>query len=342
MMINQSRSKPLRECNVLVTGASGFMGGWLTEHLVSLGARVTVLLAEYNPSAHFVRSGSVGRVCNVVGSVLDYPFLEALIKQHGIDTVFHLAAITIEEDAFRNPLKALETNVRGTYNVLEACRVCQDTVTRVIVASSDKAYGDSPQLPYTEDLPLRGRHPYAVSKSCADMIAQTYHVSYGLPVAIGRYGNIYGGGDLNMSRLVPGTVRRLLASEPPLVRKPKDGVFSRDFLYVRDAVQSYIAMFEGLSDPALHGEAFNFAIGGTWEPLDIVQRIQKIMNREDLRPIIMVTDHPEIVLQHVSAEKAGRLLGWQPRYSLDQGLAEAVDWYVRFFNDARASEGARH
>lgn len=322
----------LNQARVLVTGASGFMGSWLTQYLLEQGATVTTLLADWNPDSYFVRSGIVHRTKNVVGSIEDFDLLEKVIGEHKIDTVFHLAAISVEGLAFENPRLAFEINIRGTYNVLEACRVHSDLVQRVVVASSDKAYGDSPILPYTEDLPTIGKNPYDVSKSCADMIARSYHHSYGLPVAVGRFGNIYGGGDLNWSRLMPNTVRRLLNNDPPLVKMPIQGSFKRDFLYVRDGVNAYISMFEGLARREVQGEAFNFAMGGSWTVMEIVQKIQKLMGREDIQPHIVKQSHGEIFHQHVSTEKAKQLLNWTPRYSFDQGLTETVDWYVDFLS----------
>ncbi|WP_163998107.1 NAD-dependent epimerase/dehydratase family protein [Pyxidicoccus caerfyrddinensis] len=312
---------------VLITGASGFMGSWLAEYLRQQGAYVINLLSQWEPQGRFVQSGLVQRVHNVIGQVEDYALLERLLAEQGVDTVFHLAAISIEGRAFQSPHTAMEVNVRGTYNVLEACRRNSDTVRRVIIASSDKAYGDSPVLPYTEDMPLQGRHPYDVSKSCADLIAHAYAHSYGLPVTIGRFGNIYGGGDLNWSRLIPNTVRRLLAGQPPLVRMPPQGDFMRDFLYVRDAVRAYMAMFDGLDAGMARGEAFNFAMGGSWTVLDVVRTLQRLLHREELVPDVLPASHGEIFHQHVSAEKARRLLGWAPRYALEEGLRETAEWY---------------
>lgn len=322
----------LRGHRVLVTGASGFMGSWLTECLLEQGATVTTILADWNPDSHFVRSGIVHRVNNVVGSIEDYDLLEKVIGDRGIDTVFHLAAVSVEGLAFEKPRLAFEINIRGTYNILEACRVRSDLVRRVIVASSDKAYGDSPVLPYTEDMPTLGRHPYDVSKSCADLIARSYYHSYGLPVAVGRFGNIYGGGDLNWSRLIPNTIRRLLSNESPLIRMPDKGNFMRDFLYVKDAAHAYIAMFEGLARPEVHGEAFNFAMGGSWTVLEVVQKLQQLMNCEHIETVIMNQSHGEIWHQQVSAEKAQKMLGWSPRYSFDKGLAETIEWYLEYLS----------
>jgi len=329
----------LRERRVLVTGASGFMGSWLSKYLLEQEATVVTILADWNPKSYFVQSGIFHRVQNVIGSIEDYNLLEKVIGDYGIDTVFHLAAVSVEGLAFEKPRLAFEINVRGTYNVLEACRVHSDLVQRVIVASSDKAYGDSPILPYTENLPTIGKNPYDASKSCADMIARSYHHSYKLPVAIGRFGNIYGGGDLNLNRLIPNTIRRLLKNEPPLVRMPAQGSFMRDFLYVKDAVNTYISMFEGLANPDVHGEAFNFAMGGSWTVLEIVQKIQQIMNRHDIEPMLVPQSHGEIWHQHVCTQKAQNILGWTPRYSFEEGLRETVEWYLEFFSSPALANG---
>lgn len=317
----------LRKNRILVTGASGFTGSWLTEYLLNSGATITTLLADWNPDSYFVSSGIVYRVKNVIGSIEDYNLLEKVICECGIDTVFHLAAVSVQNLAFKEPRQSFEINIRGTYNLLEACRVHSDLVKRVIIASSDKVYGDSDVLPYTEDLPIHGKNPYDVSKSCADLIAQSYYHSYNLPIVVGRFGNIYGGGDLNWSRLIPNTIRCLVNHERPLVRIPDQGSFRRDFLYVKDLVYAYMAMFEGLARPEIHGQAFNFGTGSCWTVLEIVRKIQKQMNLELIEPIIVPQSNGEILHQQVSAEKAKKELGWDANYSLDEGLAETIDWY---------------
>lgn len=328
---------PMQGHTVLVTGASGFMGSWLTGELLKRGAKVVALLANWEPNSQFVRSGLIHQVTNIVGTVENADFLTQLISHHQVDSVFHLAAISVEGLAHANPHQALEINVRGTYNVLEACRQNSSRVRRIVVASSDKAYGDSQVLPYTEDLPLCGKNPYDVSKSCADLISQAYHNSYGLPVAIGRFGNIYGGGDTNFSRLIPGTISRLLNSKPPVIRQHANGEFRRDFLYVKDCVNAYLSLWQGLEKKELHGNAFNFAMGGTWAISEIVDKIRILMGREDIHSQIIQADHKEIASQHVSSAKARKLLGWAPKYNLDAGLAETVHWYVRFLTQSHHS-----
>lgn len=315
---------------VLVTGASGFMGTWLTRRLVDAGTNVVTLLSHYDPDSFYVSSGLINRVTNIPGSLTDFASLDRILRDHHVDTVLHLAAIAVEGHVFSDPLLGFETNIRGTYHVLEACRRNADTVRSVVVASSDKAYGDSPILPYTEDMPLAGRNPYDCSKSCADLLAKSYHHSFGLPVAVGRFGNIYGGGDLNFSRLIPGNIRRIRANESPFIKVPVQGEFMRDFLYVEDAVDSYLAMAAALDRPEVGGEAFNFALGEHFTPTQVVRELQKLMSKTDLPLNIVRQDHSEIFHQHVSADKARRVLGWKPQHTFSQGLQKTLDWYLDY------------
>ena len=317
---------------VFVTGATGLVGSWLVRELVNLGAEVTALVRDWDPLTELIRSGMVGRTSVVNGAVEDYGAIERALVKHEIDTVFHLAAQTIVGAARRNPLATFEANVRGTYNILEACRRQWDQVERVVVASSDKAYGETGELPYTESMPPRGRYPYDVSKSCADLIAQSYHETYGLPVAVARCGNIYGGGDLNWSRVVPGTIRSLHFGQRPIVRS--DGRSTRDYVYVEDAVSAYLRLAEMMGEADVRGEAFNFGPSEPKTVCDVVGALQRLMRREDLRPEIRNTAQGEIRHQYLSAEKARLTLAWQPRYSLDDGLDRSVAWYREFFRGA--------
>ena len=318
--------------HVFVTGATGLVGSWLVRDLVSAGAEVTVLVRDWDTQSELIRSRLVERTNVVNGAVEDYPTLERAVVEHEIDTVFHLAAQTIVGAARRAPLATFETNIRGTYNLLEASRRHWDMVERVVVASSDKAYGPSEQLPYTESMPPLARYPYDVSKACADLIARSYHETYGLPVAIARCGNIYGGGDLNWSRVVPGTIRSLHFGERPVLRS--DGACTRDYVYVEDAVAAYLLLAETLERAEVRGEAFNFGPSRPRTVSDVVGALQRLMRREDLDPDIRNAASGEIRHQYVSAEKAQRTLGWQPRYSLDEGLERSVEWYREFFGRA--------
>jgi CDP-glucose 4,6-dehydratase len=332
-----SMDNTLRDYRVLVTGASGFTGSWLTEHLLNRGATVTALLLDCIPESYLVSSGAIHCVKKVYGSIENYDVLEKVIGDHGINAVFHLAAVAVQEMAFGSPRQAFEVNIRGTYNILEACRVHSDLIQRVIVASSDKAYGDSDVLPYNEELPIRGKNPYDVSKSCADLIAYSYSHSYGLPIAIGRFGNVYGGGDLNWSRLIPNTIRRLRDKERPLVRVCNNESFRRDFVYVKDIVRAYMTMFKGLARPETHGQAFNFGTGKSWTVEEIVQKIQSYMHLEPVEFLVEHRSHGEILHQQLSAEKAKRELGWTPTYSLDEGVIETINWYQQFFSKRKSS-----
>ena len=320
---------------VYVTGGTGIVGSWLVRRLLAEGAYVVALVRDTDPQSELIRSGDLNRVSVVNGQLEDYATQERAINEHEIDTVFHLAAQPIVTTALRNPLPTFEANIRGTWNVLEACRVHSSLVTRVVVASSDKAYGDAPVLPYVEDMPLNGRHPYDVSKSCTDMLALTYAHSYELPVAIARCGNIYGGGDLNWSRIVPGTIRSLLAGERPIIRS--DGRFIRDYIYVEDVVQAYMTLATVAAEPAMRGQAFNFSPETKVPVIDIVRQLQRIMGRTDLEPVIQDRARAEIRDQYLDATKARQQLGWTPRFSLDEGLTRTVEWYERFLRTAGAA-----
>ncbi len=316
---------------VFITGATGVIGSWLTRSLVDEGAYVVALIMDWDPQSELIRSGTVDRINVVNGQVEDFSTLERAINQHRVDTVFHLAAQAIVGVAYRSPLPTFEANIRGSYNLLEACRVHQDIVKRVVIASSDKAYGDSDDLPYTEEHPLKGIHPYDVSKSCTDLIAHSYWATYGLPVAIARCGNVYGGGDLNWSRIVPGTIRSLYMGERPVIRS--DGSFTRDYVYVDDVVEAYKTLASNLGErQEVHGEAFNFGPHHSNTVLEIVQEIAGLMGWADLAPVILDQATGEIRDQHLSCEKAERLFQWKPSYRLQDGLKLTTDWYKEFLS----------
>jgi CDP-glucose 4,6-dehydratase len=314
---------------VFVTGATGIVGSWVVRDLVERCAGVVALVLDANPQSELYRSGLVKRVNVVNGNLENFTVLQRAIVGYETDAVIHLGAQAIVGAAHHSPLGTYETNIRGTWNLLEACRLHSDIVQRVVIASSDKAYGEQPQLPYTEDMPLRGRHPYDVSKCCADAIGQAYFHSYGLPVAIARCGNIYGGGDLNWSRIVPGTIRSLYMGQSPLLRS--DGNYIRDYVYVKDVSRAYLTLAEKMNSPNVMGECFNFSPETQVTVLEIVHQIRKAMNCEHIQPTVMNTAEGEIRNQYLSSAKAQRVLGWKPAYSLGEGLEETVVWYQDFF-----------
>lgn len=317
-----------RDRPTLVTGATGLLGGWLVKRLLGQGADVVCLVRDWMPQSELVRSGDLARVKVARGDVRDQALLERVLGEYEIDTVLHLAAQTVVGTANRDPVSTLDANVRGTWTVLEACRRTA-TVGGVIVASSDKAYGSQSVLPYDERTPLQGEHPYDVSKSCADLIARAYGVSYGLPVAITRCGNLYGGGDLNWNRIVPGTIRSALKGERPIIRS--DGTYVRDYFYVEDGAAAYMLLAERLrQDAALHGEAFNFSNELQITVGEIVQYILARMG-SDLEPDVRNAASNEIPHQYLSAAKARERLEWSPLFALDSGLDRTIAWYRDFF-----------
>jgi CDP-glucose 4,6-dehydratase len=310
---------------VLVTGATGMVGSWLVKDLLARDAHVVALVLDLDPQSELVRSGDVERCAVVNGALEDIASVERAVTLHEVDTVIHLGAQTLVGLAHRAPLATWESNVRGTYNLLEVCRRHEDLVRRVVVASSDKAYGEAETLPYTEATPLAARHPYEVSKAVGDMIAQSYHHTYGLPVTVARCGNIYGGGDLNWSRIVPGTIRSLLRDERPVLRS--DGTFVRDYLYVRDAAAAYADLADALGDGDAAGRAFNFSDESPLTVMELVSAITRLMGRNGVEPIVLDEAVGEIHDQVLSAAEARSVLGWQAQHTLDEGLTETIEWY---------------
>ena len=319
---------------VFVTGGTGLVGSWLCKRLVSAGADVVCLVRDWVPASELSRSGTIGKLRVVRGDVCDQALMERALGEYEVDTVIHLAAQTIVGIANRNPVSTFESNIQGTWALLEACRR-SPKVKSIVVASSDKAYGDCDKLPYDETTPLEGRHPYDVSKSCADLIAQAYAKSYGLPLVITRCGNFYGGGDLNWNRIVPGTIRSILRNERPIIRS--DGKFVRDYFYVEEGARAYMMLAERLAkDPTLIGEAFNFSNELQVTVLDLVARIQKVMGT-NLEPDIRNEASNEIIHQYLSAKKARERLSWAPELSLEDGLARTVSWYKEFVEQEGAA-----
>jgi len=309
----------------LITGASGLLGSWLAGELVSRGARVTCLVRDWVPDSRLLSSALLEQVSIVRGELENLEICVRALNEYEIDSVFHLGAQTIVGTAARSPLSTFESNVRGTWILLEACRL-SPLVERVVIASSDKAYGTQDKLPYTEDAALQGRFPYDVSKSCADLISFSYFHSYGVPLAVTRCGNLYGAGDLNFNRLIPGTIASALRGERPLIRS--DGKFIREYFYVCDAVEAYLALAERLPEPGITGEAFNFGTEIPLSVLEVVKEVLECVGRNDLEPIILNEATREIPAQTLDCQKARRLLGWKHRWSLRAGLAETLPWYA--------------
>ena len=313
-----------------VTGGTGLVGSWLLKRLTEAGANVTCLIRDWVPQSELIRSGIIGKVNVVRGDIRDRNMIERVVGEYEIDTVIHLAAQTIVTIANRNPISTFETNIAGTWNIMEACRR-SPKVKQIIVASSDKAYGDQEILPYDENTPLQGQHPYDVSKSAADLIAHTYAVSFDLPVAITRCGNFYGGGDLNWNRIIPGTIRSILRGQPPVIRS--DGEYIRDYFYVEDGAAAYMLLAEQLATrPELKGQAFNFSNELQVTVREIVERISAKMNSK-FSPDIRNEISNEIRHQYLSAEKARTEINWKPMFNLDEGLQKTIEWYKEFFDN---------
>jgi CDP-glucose 4,6-dehydratase len=314
--------------SVLVTGATGLVGGWLVKELIKRGARVSGLVIDADTSSELYRSGDAHKVNIISGDLASYEDVSRAVSQSEAQTIIHLGAQTIVGTALRDPLTTFKANIEGTWNVLEAARRMSENVTSVVVASSDKAYGTSNSLPYVEDQPLRGEGPYDVSKSCTDLIAQTYGITYDLPVTIARCGNIYGGGDLNWSRIVPGTLRDIHENRVTTIRS--DGTFTRDYVHVLDIVDAYLHLAESTESNQFNGEAFNFSRDEPLSVLDIHKEIYKASGIEYRTPIISNSAKSEIKDQHLDSKKARELLGWTSKVTLQEGLKLSAEWYENY------------
>jgi len=317
-----------RDRSVFVTGATGLLGSWLVAELVKRGAVVTALVRDHVPFSLLYSFGLDSHIQSVSGRLEDQGLLDRVLAEYEVEVVFHLAAQTQVLVANRSPLSTFEANIRGTYLLLEACRG-HKLLKSAVVASSDKAYGSAARLPYDEDTPLRGEHPYDVSKSCADLIANTYAKCFDVPVCVTRCGNLYGGGDLNFGRIIPGTIRSAYQNQAPVIRS--DGTPVRDYFYVRDAVDAYLLLAEKMLEHGISGEAYNFSNELQLNVAELTRRILAAMGRDELQPIILGKNRGEIQNQYLSAGKARAQLGWAPRYSFDAALAETIKWYVEFF-----------
>jgi CDP-glucose 4,6-dehydratase len=325
-----------RDRRVFVSGATGLVGGWLVKRLIEAEADVVCLVRDWVPQSELVQSRLLEQVTVVRGDLCDQECLERVLGEFEVETVIHLAAQAIVGIANRNPTSTFETNIGGTWKLLEACRR-SPKVKQIIAASSDKAYGDAPVLPYTEETPLAGRHPYDVSKSCSDLICQTYATTYGSPVVITRCGNFYGGGDLNWNRIVPGTIRSVMRGQRPVIRS--DGSFVRDYFYVEDGAAAYMHLAEQLAiKPQLAGEAFNLSNETQVTVLQLVEQILAAMNSPLLPDVLGEAIH-EIKHQSLAATKARRLLSWEPLFTLDEGLSRTIAWYKNYFQAESKTAG---
>ena len=319
---------------VFVTGATGLIGGALVRQLLDLGADVVCLVRDWVPQSEFIATGMINRVKLVRGDVRDQDLLTRAIAEYEIQTVIHLAAQSIVGVANREPTNTLDVNIRGTWSLLEACRR-SPLVSGVVIASTDKVYGDVDQLPYTEDMPYLAKYPHDVSKACAELVALTYKDTYQLKVAVTRLPNIYGGGDLNWNRIIPGAIRSALRGQPPVILS--DGKFIRDFLYVDDAAAAHLVLAEQLaSRPEVNGEAFNITNETRWTILELVEEILSLMG-SDLAPEVKSQNKQEIRSQYLSGEKASQLLGWQPAFGMQQGLCATIQWYRNHFENLEES-----
>lgn len=317
---------------VLVTGASGLVGGWLVEELVSCGADVIALLRDWIPHSKLLAKNILAKVVIVRGDLSNYNNLERILAEYEIQSVIHLAAQTIVPIANKNPISTFESNIAGTWNLLEACRHVK-SIKAIVVASSDKAYGESPELPYKEDMPLRAIYPYDVSKACADMISISYAKTFSMPIAITRCGNFFGGGDLNWNRIVPGTIRSVIRGQPPKIRS--DGTLIRDYIYVEDAVSAYMTLTELLSsNRSFVGEVFNFSNKTQCNVLELTKKIINILG-SNIEPILERHNHGEIQAQYLDSSKAIKLLNWTPKYGLEDGLKKTVYWYKSYLESIK-------
>jgi CDP-glucose 4,6-dehydratase len=322
---------------VFVTGATGVLGYWLTKELCAQRANVVILVRDFDPQSYTIKSRLYEKTRIVSGELENFNSVERAINEYEIEYVFHLGAQTIVGTSYRNPLATFESNIRGTYHLLEACRRHKNGIKGIVIASSDKAYGSSDELPYTEKMPLCGLYPYDVSKSCADLISASYYHTYELPIVITRCGNLFGGGDLNWSRLIPGTIRSFFQGISPEIRS--DGNFTRDYLFVEDAVQAYLLLASQIQQKELHGESFNFGPNRPYAVREIVHAIQILMESSDIPLNILNHANHEIKHQSLNSEKARSVLGWSPRFCLEEGLSLTIDWYKKILEEQCVTTG---
>ena len=314
---------------ILVTGASGFIGSWIVKSLLDKKAEVICLLRDFVPDSLYFAEGLDKKTIRVLAELEDFNSIERAINEYAPEFVLHLGAQTIVGTANNSPIGTFNSNIRGTWNLLEACRMHDKTVSSIVIASSDKAYGEQKNLPYTEESPLNAKNPYDVSKACSDILAQSYGATYGLPVSISRCGNFFGGGDLNFSRLVPSTIQSTYQNKNPVIRS--DGKYVRDYIYVEDAVDAYEVLLAATEKKKFNGEAFNFSNEVQLQVIELVKKILSIMNKSGLKPLIKNEAKGEIKNQHLSAKKARETLGWKSKWTIDDGLKKTIKWYADYF-----------
>jgi CDP-glucose 4,6-dehydratase len=319
-----------KEKNVLVTGATGLLGPTLVKELSAQQANIFVLVRDFIPNSSFFSEGLDKKVNVISGDLLDFNLLQRVLNEFDIQAVFHLGAQAIVGIANRSPISTFKSNIEGSWNLLEACRL-SPWVKKIVVASSDKAYGAQKELPYTEDAPMQGRHPYDVSKSCTDLLSQTYFHTYKLPVCVTRCGNFFGEGDLHFNRIIPGTIWSVLNDQRPVIRS--NGLFVRDYIYVKDVAHAYLTLAEKMDETSIVGECFNFSTDQPFNVLEIVDLILEVMDRKDLQPIILNQASNEIPEQHLSSAKAQKVLGWSTKFGVKVGIQETVQWYKNFFEN---------
>ncbi|MBI2573087.1 SDR family NAD(P)-dependent oxidoreductase [Candidatus Woesearchaeota archaeon] len=315
--------------NVFITGADGFIGGWIAKVLVERGANV-VVLARDDKKESALKLHHIEHKVNIVhGDITDFSLLRRIINEYEIEYCFHLAAQALVQIANRSPLSTFETNIKGTWTLLEAVReVASPRFKALIVASTDKAYGIHEELPYTEESELRGIYPYDASKVCADVLARCYHKMYNLPICVTRKANIYGGADINFGRIVPDTFKSIITGQELIIRS--DGTPQRDYMYVEDAADAYITLAENMHRPEIVGQAFNFSSEKPVSVLELVNTIVKVAGKQ-VQPKVLGQAKGEIDVQYLSRAKAEKLLGWKPRHSLEQGLSKTLEWYKGYF-----------
>jgi CDP-glucose 4,6-dehydratase len=323
-----------KDKNVFVTGATGLLGPWLIKDLLAKQANVFVLIRDSIPNSTFFLDGLSEKTNIIWGDLLDRDLLQRVLNECNIDTVFHLGAQAIVGIANRSPISTFRSNIEGTWNLLESCRLSA-WVKKIIVASSDKAYGAQEILPYVEDAPMQGRFPYDVSKSCTDLIAQSYFHTYKLPVCVTRFGNFFGGGDLHFNRIIPGTIKSIIENKNPIIRS--NGFFVRDYIYVKDVCDAYITLAEKMEDGSIIGQCFNFSTDEPFNVIQIVELILDVMNCTRLKPVIKNQSCNEIPEQHLCSQKAKDVLGWKAKYGVKAGMDETVSWYKTFFSKNKES-----